>query len=199
MANKQVIQALQSQIDGIILQDKGAALKEKRGPAKKARKGLGQERAEEDRISDSNAALKKIVALVNASDKSELAIRQRLQKDGFTESAIQESVGQAKNYGFIDDSRYAQVLIRSRISQCKGSAGIMRELAENGIDASDVEGWPYEFAISHEEEINRAVDLLNKKPPHSKNAREGAYRRLMQKGYPSSVASSAARIWSERA
>ena len=143
-------------------------------------------------------ALKKIVALVNASDKSERAIRERLARSGFEEIDIEKAVDDAKRYGFIDDARFSEVLIRSRISQCKGSAGIVRELAENGIDASDVIGWPFEFPVSYEEEVDRALNLLERKPPRSKNKREGAYRRLMQKGYPSAVASSAARIWTEQ-
>ena len=112
----------------------------------------------------SNDALKKIIALVNASDKSERAIRDRLG---------------------------------SRISQGRGSAGIIRELAENDIDAEDVPGWPYDYPLSTEEETERAIGLLQRKPPHAKNKREAAYRRLMQKGYPSMVASSAARLWFE--
>ena len=79
----------------------------------------------------SNDALKKIIALVNASDKSERAIRDRLVREGFSEPAIEGAVGQAKQYGFIDDRRFAEVLVRSRISQGRGSAGIIRELAEN--------------------------------------------------------------------
>lgn len=145
----------------------------------------------------SNDALKKIIALVNASDKSERAIRDRLVREGFSEPAIEGAVGQAKQYGFIDDRRFAEVLVRSRISQGRGSAGIIRELAENDIDAEDVPGWPYDFPLSTEEETERAIGLLQRKPPHAKNKREAAYRRLMQKGYPSMVASSAARLWFE--
>lgn len=197
MANSEVVQELQAQIDGIMSKGNGASFKQEGGPVHLGKYRHRSEDADADRLSDPNAALKKIVALVNASDKSELAIRQRLNKEGFHEVAIEQSVEDAKRYGFIDDNRYAQVLIRSRISQCKGSAGIIRELSENGIDALDVPGWPYDFDITHEDEVNRALDLLQRKPPHSKNKREGAYRRLMQKGYPSSVASTAARIWSE--
>ena len=150
------------------------------------------------RHSDPEAALKKIIALVNVSDRSEHSIRERLAKEGFTESAIDESVERAKAYSFINDERFAEVLVRSRIAQGKGSAGIVRELAGHGIDAESVPGWPYEFPLDYEEELDRALDLLERKPPRSKNLREGAYRRLVQKGYPSSIASSAARLWSER-
>ena len=93
--------------------------------------------------------------------------------------------------------RFAEVLVRSRVSQSKGSDGITRELAENGIDATDVEGWPYEFGLSYDEELDRALAYLRRKPPRSKNLREGAYRKLAQRGFPSSIASSAARMYIE--
>ena len=147
---------------------------------------------------DANAAFKKIVDLVNASDKSELQIRSRLSDKGFDEISIDEAVNRAKNYGFIDDRRYASVLIRSRISQGKGIAGIERELHSHNIEPIDVEGWPDEYFTSDEDELERALSYLDRKPPRSKNLRDGAFRKLVQKGYSTSIASSAARIWAER-
>lgn len=143
-------------------------------------------------------AFKKIIALVNASDRSEKAIRERLARDEFPEGEIEESVTRAKECGFIDDVRFGEVLVRSRISQGKGSVLIARELSDNGIDPYDVPGWPDEFPLGFDDELERALGILGRKPPRSKNKREGAYRKLVQKGYPSAVASSAARIWEER-
>lgn len=140
-------------------------------------------------------AFKKILALVNASDKSERMIRDRLARLDFTESAAESAIVRAKECGFIDDIRYGEVLVRSRISQGKGSAGIERELYENGIDPHDIPGYPEEFGIDPDLEFDRALSLLERKPPQAKNAREAAYRKLVQKGFPSSVASSAARVW----
>ena len=39
--------------------------------------------------------------------------------------------------------------------------------------------------------------MLKTKPPKAKRIREAAYRKLVQKGYDSSVAASAARIFAE--
>ena len=142
-------------------------------------------------------AFTKIIDLVNASDKSEKAIRERLSRYEFDRQEIDQAVARAKSYGFIDDMRYADLLVRSRISQGKGSAGIERELEAQGIDPLLLEGWPTSYGIEYDTELERALDMLKRKPPRSKNMREGAYRKLMQKGYPSSVASSAARIWAE--
>lgn len=146
---------------------------------------------------DASKALKKIVDLVNVSDRSEKTIRERLHRYDFSEEGIDEAVEKAKGYGFIDDARFAEILIRSRVSQGKGSTGIERELVSNGIDPSSVEGWPYEFDVGYDAEWERALSLLDRKPPRSKNLREGAFRRLVQKGFPVAVASSVARAWSE--
>ena len=135
---------------------------------------------------------------MNASDKSESTIRERLSQAGFSEGSIEESVDRAKAYGFIDDMRYASVLIRSRLSQGKGIPGIERELRAQGIDIERVPGWPNEFEASEDAEFERALKLLEARPPRSKNLRESAYRKLVSKGFSSSVASSAARAWCER-
>lgn len=142
-------------------------------------------------------AFSKITAILNVADKSEHALRARLLKAGFGQESVDEAVERAKSYGFIDDLRFADLLIRSRLSQGKGSAGIERELKEHRIDPETVPGWPYEYGIEQDAEVERAIDFLRKKPPKSKNPRDGAYRKLMQKGFPSSVSSSAARIWAE--
>ncbi|MBQ9000998.1 MAG: regulatory protein RecX, partial [Eggerthellaceae bacterium] len=149
-------------------------------------------------MSSPDDAFGKIVALANASDKSERAIRERLEHAGFEAPAIDEAVERAKSYGFIDDLRYAAVLIRSRLSQGKGIPGIERELRQQGIDILDVPGWPDDFDADREAEFDRALAFLESRPPRSKNPRESAYRKLVAKGYSSSVASSASREWCER-
>lgn len=142
-------------------------------------------------------AFGKIVALVNVCDRSEKALRERLAKAEFPESEIEEAVERAKRCGIIDDLRYADVLIRSRLNQGKGAAGIGRELREQGIDVDRVAGWPFDFGIDDESERQRALAFLKAHPSRSKNKREGAYRKLVQKGYASSIAASAARTWAE--
>ena len=149
-------------------------------------------------LNSSDSAMSKIVALVNASDKSEHAIRERLAKAGYSESAIDESVERAKSYGFINDLRFADVLIRSRLNQGKGMPGIERELRSHDIDIYDVPGWPEDYQSSEDVEFDRALSYLEKKPPRSKNLRDSAYRKLVSKGYSSAVAASAARAWVER-
>ena len=142
-------------------------------------------------------AFDKIVALVNASERSEKALRERLARAEFPEGEVDEAVERAKRCGIIDDLRYADVLIRSRLNQGKGAAGIERELREQGIDVERVAEWPFGFGIDDESERRRALAFLESHPSRSKNKREGAYRKLVQRGFASSVAASAARAWAE--
>ena len=142
-------------------------------------------------------AFSKIVALVNVCDRSEKALRERLAQAEFSESEIEDAVERAKRCGIIDDLRYADILIRSRLNQGKGAVGIERELREQGVDIDQVAGWPFGFGVDDESERQRALAFLEAHPSRSKNKREGAYRKLVQKGYASSIAASAARTWAE--
>lgn len=126
-----------------------------------------------------------------------MLLEDRLVKDGFSEEAAAAAVSRAVRCGLIDDSRYADVLARSRISALRGLGGIARELEELGIDPESVEPYAEALANGDDWEIGRALSILESKPPRAKNARDAAYRRLVQKGYSSSVAASAARLWSE--
>lgn len=125
-----------------------------------------------------------------------MLLEARLVKDGFSEEAAAAAVSRAVRCGLIDDSRYADVLARSRISALRGLSGIARELEGLGIDPESVEPYAEAFALGDDWEIGRALSILESKPPRAKNARDAAYRRLVQKGYSSSVAASAARLWS---
>lgn len=142
-------------------------------------------------------AFGKIVALMNVSDRSEKTLRERLARAGYPECEVDEALERAKRCGIVDDLRYADVLIRSRISQGKGSVGIERELRDQGIDPDCVSGWPDDFTVDDESERQRALSFLEAHPSRSKNKREGAYRKLLQKGYSSSIAASVARAWAD--
>lgn len=143
-------------------------------------------------------AFQKIVRLVRMREQASVALRQRLVRENFSEEAIDGALARAVACGLVDDRRYADVLVRSRLSQGRGRRGIAAELASLGVDASEVDAFTEQELVGDDsEEIERAVAVLERKPPRSKNRRDAAYRRLVQKGYSSAVASSAARRWCE--
>ncbi|MGO5315858.1 regulatory protein RecX [Paraeggerthella sp. LCP19S3_G8] len=143
-------------------------------------------------------AFRKIERLACAREQASEALRRRLVREGFCEDAVEEAVARAQACGLVDDLRYADVLVRSRLSQGKGRRGIVAELEDLGIAVDEVASLSEGQGVGDDaSEISRAIALLERKPPRSKNAREAAYRKLVQKGYGSSVASSAARQWHE--
>lgn len=143
-------------------------------------------------------AFAKIQRLISVRERCESELRARLLRDGFASEDAESALRRAVSCGLVDDLRYAGVLIRSRIAQGRGRSGIVAELERVGIDASLVPGWPDEyFPEDAPSEIERALELLRRKPSRSKDVRGAAFRRLMGKGYSQQVAYDAARRYAE--
>ena len=147
---------------------------------------------EDVRLSDPDAAFRKIERLCLVRERASEQLRQRLARGGFEAEAVEAALDRALACGLVDDGRFADVLVRSRLAQGRGRAA---ELESLGIDADSVEA----LAAADDDagEVDRALALLDRKPPRAKNRRDAAYRRLAQKGFSASVSSSAARLWCE--
>lgn len=146
---------------------------------------------------DPDKAYRKLLAFVSLRERSCEQTRKRLMESGFTEEVSLQAVERGRACGLLDDARFADTLIRSRLAQGRGSCCIARELVENAIDPDCIPGWPDEYLCAFDDELARALDLLKRKPPTAKNKREAAYRRLVQKGFSSAVAAQASRTWYE--
>ena len=144
------------------------------------------------------AAFQKIVRLVNHAEQSSNLLSKRLVRDGFDEAVAEAAIERACRCGMIDDLRYAEMLVHSRINQNKGLASIKRELEDLGIDPDTVEALcEYEETHDAQDEAERALLVLQRRPPRAKNIRESAYRKLVQKGFSSTIASQVARKYVE--
>ena len=176
-----------------------------------------------ERTEDETRAFEKVTRLACARERGSRELADRLVRDGFSREVAESAVRRALDCGLIDDTRYGAVLIRTRVSQGRGRKGIEDELERAGIAASDIPGWPEEFfsvddfdpfrvnanaedgvvgcsfgcESSDEQEVERALALLRRKPPRSKNIQASAYRKLVTKGYSTSVASVATRRFME--
>lgn len=150
-----------------------------------------------DEADSPDQAFKKILRLVNVRERCTSELQERLMKESFSETAIEEALSRAVACGLVDDLRFAEALIRTRVRAGKGRQGIETELKRFSLEASEVAGWPEEFLGSEEDELARALDFLKRRPPTAKNKREAAYRKLATRGYRSDTASAAARLWFE--
>ena len=146
---------------------------------------------------EESKAFKKILKLASIREQASKKLYERLIKDGFSEQAASSALGRAIEAHIVDDKRYAEAYLRTQLAQGKGRRGIERALEQLDIDSPSEETWQLAYEQFGNDELKRAIALLNRKPPRSKNLREGAYRKLVQKGYSADVAASAARRWSE--
>jgi regulatory protein len=142
-------------------------------------------------------AFSKVVALINRRELSSLQLEKKLLEKGYAAQEVHDALQRAEQAGIVDDARFASALVRSRLLQGRGLDGISRELSQHGIDPDSVEGWPDGFTDGLGSEEQRAIEFLNAHPPRAKNLREGAYRKLVSRGFSTSAASSAARRFAE--
>ncbi|WP_417295602.1 regulatory protein RecX [Ellagibacter isourolithinifaciens] len=146
---------------------------------------------------EESKAFKKILKLASIRERASKKLHERLIKDGFSEQAVSNALRRAIDAHIVDDERYAEAFMRTQLAQGKGRRGVERALEQLDIDSPSEEAWQLVYEQFGDDELERAMALLHRKPPRSKNLREGAYRKLVQKGYSADVAASAARRWSE--
>lgn len=143
-------------------------------------------------------AFKKIVKLASIREQATEKLKARLLRDGFSEAAASSAIERAVACRIVDDERYAESFVRMRMAQGRGRRGVERELENLAIRIPDEEVWDEALERSGSaDEFERALALLERKPPRSKNQREGAYRKLMQKGYSCDIAARVSRQWAE--
>mgnify|MGYP002533051557 CR=1 FL=1 len=144
-------------------------------------------------------AFKKIERLVMArayASRDAIEVRGRLEKDLYTPEVIDAAIARALRCGYLDDLRFADVLIRSRLRAGKGLAGIVSELKRHSINPEEqLPHFPDAYLCLFPSQKDSAIALLCKKPPRSKNKLQAAYAKLVRSGYSSSLASEAAREW----
>ena len=101
-------------------------------------------------ISDLNAKAK-AMQFLTASDRSKKELIDRLTRAGFGPEETEEAVAYVSSFGYLDDRRYAQNLVRRRIHS-KSRQQIFMELREKGIDQDTAdEAWE---EICREEEYD---------------------------------------------
>lgn len=145
---------------------------------------------------DAQHCFSQAVSSLKASDQPSSKIRKKLRAKGYDEVTVEQTISRLLSLGYLDDDRYAENYLRSRYAQGKGIPGILRELRSAEIDVDSLAGIIDDLTSEQPSERQRAYEFIVTHPPRSKNKREGAYRKLITRGYSSDAASYAARRWS---
>jgi regulatory protein len=131
--------------------------------------------------------------LIGIRGRSEYELSRRLGEKGYLQPEVEDTVVRLKAAGFIDDARLAEALIRTCTERkLMGAAGCRRLLKERGIPEEIFKS----LRFTHEEEIQRAMRLVEKKskllakysPPVRKNRLFGF---LQRRGFSTDVISAA--------
>lgn len=134
----------------------------------------------------------RVIGLVEKRDYSSKEIADKLSLDGYARPVIEAAVARAVDSRLVDDARYADVFIRSRVGQGWGSLKIERELGRRGISVESVAGWPESF-FSDVCEEDVAYELARGRRLTGKNDYEKIVRFLYGRGYSGSISSRVAR------
>ncbi len=134
----------------------------------------------------------RVESLVNKRDYSFKELFDKLRLDGYGQEVAGSLCERARSAGVIDDSRFAQSFIRSKIYSGWGQVKIERELSRKGIDVHGLDGWPEDF-FDPVDERERARQLASRRRVTGKNDLQKIARYLCGKGFSPSVAFDAAK------
>ncbi len=132
----------------------------------------------------------KVLRSASAYEQSSARMHAKLAAAGFAPDIVAFALEKAQRLGVIDDTRYAECLVRSTASAGKGMELIKREIRGLGLCIDDLEA-------GEDAQIDAAVDLLTRHPTRAKDKRAAGLRKLISKGYSMPVASRAVAIWSD--
>lgn len=144
-----------------------------------------------------DAAFQKILRWVSARERSSAYVRDRLIRDEYSPDVIEEALDRALRVHAVDDRRYSDALIRAKLAAGRGLRDAEAEIESLGIEPSSLDAWRENAERGRDAEVDRALALLQRRPPRAKHLREAAFRKLVSQGYSTDVASTAARRWSE--
>lgn len=137
-------------------------------------------------------AATRVAAMVNRRDYSAGELGDRLREEGYRDAVVEASVAHAVEVGLVDDRRFADAYVRSKVSAGWGMRRIERELARRGVDTSLLPGWPHDY-LDPEEEGQRARRAAESHHVSGANQLQKMVRFLVGRGFSTSVAYDAAR------
>jgi regulatory protein len=128
-------------------------------------------------------------------DRTVLEVRRHLEAKRVEPAAIDATVAELEQQGYLDDARYAQRFAEDRRRlDGWGSERIARRLRELGVDREHIDAAL--AAQDPEEEMAAALELLRRRcpqPPSTRQERDRALGILVRRGYAPELAFDALR------
>lgn len=135
-------------------------------------------------------AMQRVVDMVSRREYSHKEAQMRLVMDGYTKACAEKVLSRACELKIINDHRFTESFIRSKVYAGWGPVRIEQELSRRGVDTSNVEGWP-EAYYEDESFAQSAYKLIEFKTIPSKNPYQKLVRFLVSRGYSLAVAKEA--------
>jgi regulatory protein len=128
-----------------------------------------------------SSAREKAVSYLARFARSERQVRDYLKRKEYQPDEIADAVSYLHEHKFLNDSSYAEAVVRDRIRHGDGPLKIKQMLFQKGIDASTQERLLKEF-YPQELQVETAEELVRKKMRRSAD-REKAMRFVASRGF----------------
>ena len=115
---------------------------------------------------------------------TEAQLWQRLDRKGFGDAVIRETVERAKHEGFVDDRLYAKLFVEGK-RKAVGDARLVGELVRRGIDGAAAAEAVRDLACGERERCAAAFESFKMKTPAIAYA--SVARRLERLGFPATT------------
>ena len=132
-------------------------------------------------------AKERALQLLGYRDRSSVELARKLGDSGYQQDAVRPIVERFIELGLVDDKRFAEAWVRTRVASGYGSRRIARELAKKGVAASIAET-ALHTECPEEQRLNMAVRALRGSVGSDRKARDRLVRRLVAKGYELGIA-----------
>lgn len=134
---------------------------------------------------------RRIAYLITDYDKSERDIRNKLLMASYPEILVDASINKLKDYGYIDDRRYARTYADSLIARNKSIIYIRMKLNEKGISRDITDMIIDELSYDENEQIRQLISKkgydINGLNNIDYDSRRKLYSYLMRQGFSSSA------------
>ena len=133
-----------------------------------------------------------VTEMLSRRDHASGEVRDKLAIYGFSRPAIDDAIKRAQAYRFINDDRFCSFFIEERKRRGWGRRKIETELKRRHIDLDAIPGYPEQY-FNDEDDLDRALHLLERRRVPEERAFEKLVRFLMGKGFSYRVAADAAK------